>query len=63
MEQISELTRQRILKLDELRQAGIDPYPRKYNVEDYSAELIQKFSEISEFNEGQFPVKMWFCIL
>lgn len=58
MEQISELTRQRILKLDELRKAGIDPYPRKYNVENYSAELIQKFSEISEFNEGQFPVKM-----
>ncbi|MDQ1316600.1 MAG: lysyl-tRNA synthetase, class, partial [Candidatus Poribacteria bacterium] len=58
MEQISELTRQRILKLDELRKAGIDPYPRKYNVEDYSAELIQKFSEVNEFNEGQFPVKM-----
>jgi lysyl-tRNA synthetase class 2 len=58
VEQISELTRQRILKLDELRKAGIDPYPRKYNVEDYSAELIQKFSEVNEFNEGQFPVKM-----
>ena len=58
MEQISELTRQRILKLDELRKAGIDPYPRKYNVEDYSAELIQKFSEVNELNEGQFPVKM-----
>lgn len=58
MEQISELTRQRILKLDELRKAGIDPYPRKYNVEDYSAELVQKFSEVNEFNDGQFPVKM-----
>jgi len=58
VEQISELTRQRILKLGELRKAGIDPYPKKYNVEDYSAILLQKFSEINEFNEGQFPVKM-----
>lgn len=58
MEQISELTRQRISKLEELRKAGVDPYPRKFQIEDYSEELTQKFSDTNEFNEGQFPVKM-----
>lgn len=58
MEQISELTRQRISKLEELRKAGVDPYPRKFQIEDYSEELTRKFSDTNEFNEGQFPVKM-----
>lgn len=54
----SELIHQRILKLEELRNAGIDPYPRKYVVENNAGEIIEKFAEVNEFNEGQFPVKM-----
>lgn len=57
MEQ-NELIRQRILKLDELKKAGIDPYPRKYIVENNAADIIKQFSETTEFAEGQFPVKM-----
>lgn len=58
MEQVSELKRQRLLKLDELRKAGIDPYPYKYEVKDYISEIIKKFSDTNEFNEGQYPVKI-----
>jgi lysyl-tRNA synthetase class 2 len=58
VEQVNELIRQRILKLEELKNAGIDPYPRKYIVENYTTDILEKFSEVNEFNEGQYPVKM-----
>ncbi len=58
MEQINELIKQRILKLDDLRKQNIDPYPRKYDVRDYSSEIIEKFSNKQEFSENEVPVKM-----
>jgi len=54
----NELIRQRILKLEELKKAGIDPYPRKYIVENNAEDIIKQFSETTEFAEGQYLVKM-----
>jgi lysyl-tRNA synthetase class 2 len=58
VEQISELTRQRLLKLDELRKAGIEPYPYKFEVENHISDIIQKLSDTTEFNEGQYSAKI-----
>ncbi|HGJ67283.1 TPA: lysine--tRNA ligase, partial [bacterium] len=57
MEQ-SELIRQRILKLEELRSAGIDPYPRKYIPENTTGDIINRFAEVNEFAEGQYSAKI-----
>ncbi len=57
MEQ-SELIRQRILKLEELRNAGIDPYPRKYFPENTTGDIIKRFAEVNEFAEGQYSAKI-----
>ncbi len=40
MEQSSVLLQQRRLKLDEIRESGIEPYPYKYSVENYAAESL-----------------------
>ncbi len=58
MEQSSVLLQQRRLKLDEIRESGIEPYPYKYSVENYAAEIIQKLADRQDFEEKQFPVKM-----
>jgi len=58
LEQTSDLIQQRILKLEELKKLGVDPYPRRYSVENYASELTGKFSDTQDFGEGQFPVKM-----
>jgi len=58
VEQNSNLMQQQRLKLDEIRNLGIDPYPYKYCVEDYSAEIIEKLGHRQDFEEKQFPVKM-----
>jgi lysyl-tRNA synthetase class 2 len=59
VQQSSDLVQQRKLKLDEIRKLGVDPYPYKYSVEDYSAEIIERFADTDqEFAEKQFPVKM-----
>ena len=58
MEQSSVLLQQRRLKLDEIREAGIEPYPYKYSVENYAAEIIEEFADRQDFEEKQFPVKM-----
>ena len=58
MEQSSDLIQQRKLKLEEIRKSGIDPYPYKHPVEDYSAEIIEKCADKQDFGEKQFPVKM-----
>lgn len=58
MEQNSILMQQRRAKLDEIRELGIEPYPYKYVVKDYSAEIIEKFGDTKDFEEEQFPVQM-----
>lgn len=58
MEEESILIQQRRAKLEELRQLGIEPYPYKYVVDNYADQIVEKFSEIQEFAEKQFNVKM-----
>lgn len=58
MEEESILIQQRKAKVEELRQLGIEPYPYKYVVDNYAAEVIKKFSEVQEIPEKQFTVKM-----
>lgn len=58
MDQNSNLMQQRKQKLEEIRECGIDPYPCRYSVEDYSAEINEKFADKQDFEEKQFPVKM-----
>ena len=58
MERNSNLIQQRRSKLEDIRNLGIDPYPYKYLVKDFSAEIIGKFNDRQEFDENQFPVKM-----
>jgi len=58
VEQISDLIKQRITKLEELRNLGIDPFPRKFEVNEYASGIIEKFSGLSDFSEGQFVVRL-----
>ena len=37
---------ERMRKLKELRELGINPYPNKYDVKDYSSELQEKYSSL-----------------
>ena len=48
MEEINELIEQRIRKLEELRQAGIEPFGSAFYAEDHASELHNKFSEVSK---------------
>ncbi len=47
---------QRRAKLDEIRKLGIEPYPYKYSVKDYAAEIVERFADEQDFAEKQFPV-------
>ncbi len=58
MEQTTNLRQQRIEKLEEIREAGIDPYPYEYPVENYAADIIEKFADKQDFDEQECPVKM-----
>ena len=48
MEEISELIEQRIRKLGELREAGIEPYGGTYAAEDHASELHEKCSALTK---------------
>ncbi|MBD3184405.1 lysine--tRNA ligase [Candidatus Poribacteria bacterium] len=58
MGQSSNLIQQRINKLQEIREVGIDPYPYNFTVDHQSAEAIEKYDDKQEFAEKEFPVKM-----
>jgi len=49
MEETSDLIKIRIDKINEIRnELNIDPYPYRYDVTDYSADIIKNFDELSE---------------
>ncbi len=58
MGQGSNLIQQRRSKAEELRKLGIDPYPYKYTVENYSAEIKKEHDKRQDFAADQFPVKI-----
>jgi lysyl-tRNA synthetase class 2 len=56
MEEINELIEQRIKKLEELRQSGIEPFGGSFYAEDHASELHEKFGSLSKENLETDPV-------
>ena len=48
MEEINELIEQRIKKLEELRQSGVEPFGGSFYAEDHASDLHDKFSAVSK---------------
>jgi len=48
MEEINELIEQRIRKLEELRQSGVEPFGGSFYAEDHASDLHDKFSAVSK---------------
>ncbi len=48
---MKQIIEQRIAKLKEIAKRGINPYPHKYEVTHYSAEIKDKFDELSSSGE------------
>ena len=43
-----QIVRERLRKLKELKEQGIDPYPHRYDVKDYSADLQEKHKSLKK---------------
>ena len=56
MKEINELIEQRLKKLEELRQEGIDPFGGSYYAEDHASELLNKFDSASRETLETSPV-------
>lgn len=48
MEEVSDLIQQRLEKLKEIRDSGIEPYPYKYTADTYVADINGKFANVQE---------------
>jgi lysyl-tRNA synthetase class 2 len=57
-EELSELLKVRREKLKEFREKGIDPYPYHYDVKNSAADLLQRFSQLKEGEEGAEEVSV-----
>jgi lysyl-tRNA synthetase class 2 len=60
MEEINDLIEQRIKKLEELRQSGIEPYNGSFYAENHASELLGKFDSVSKDTLEATPA---FCSL
>jgi lysyl-tRNA synthetase class 2 len=60
MEEINDLIEQRIKKLEELRQTGIEPFGSSFYAEDHASELLNKFDSVAKETFEADPV---FCSL
>lgn len=49
---------ERLRKLEELRSLGVDPYPYRYEVDSYAAELHERFREVQDIPEGKYNVSI-----
>src|SRR4030043_581508 len=56
MEEINDLIEQRIKKLEELRQSGIEPFHGSFYAEDHASELLDKFNSVSKETLEAKPV-------
>ena len=48
MKEINELIEQRLKKLEELRQTGIEPFGGSYDAENHASDLLNKFDAVSK---------------
>lgn len=60
MEEINELIQQRLNKLNELRESGIDPFGRSFKVKDTASAIINNYGEISH---DELEEKNVFCMV
>jgi lysyl-tRNA synthetase class 2 len=60
MEEINDLIEQRIKKLEELRQTGIEPFGGSFYAEDHASELLNKLDSVAKETLEANPV---FCSL
>jgi lysyl-tRNA synthetase class 2 len=58
MEDVSSLRQQRLDKLKELRQRGIDAYPYKYTPDTFAADIHEKYEGVTDIPEGTHQVRM-----
>ena len=58
MEDVSSLRQQRLQKLEQLRQLGIDPYPYKYTPDTFAADIHKKYEDVPDIPEGAHHVRM-----
>ncbi|MDH7498926.1 MAG: lysine--tRNA ligase [candidate division NC10 bacterium] len=59
MEELNELIRERRKKLEELREAGIDPYGHRFPASHLAQEVIRRFQEgQEEHSPGNSPVRL-----
>jgi len=58
VDQNTNLMQQRIAKLEEIRKAGINPYPYTFPVDSHAADILENLADTQDFEEKQFPVKM-----
>jgi len=58
VEEISDLIKQRHEKLLEIRKLNIDPYPYRYTVENYAADINNKFASVQEIPHDVHHVKL-----
>ncbi|MBI5188303.1 MAG: lysine--tRNA ligase [Nitrospirae bacterium] len=56
MEEINELIEQRIKKLEELRQSGIEPFGSSFYAENHASELLNKFDTVKRETLEANPV-------
>lgn len=56
MEEINELIEQRIKKLEELRQSGIEPFGSSFYAENHASELLNKFGAVKRETLEASPV-------
>jgi lysyl-tRNA synthetase class 2 len=56
MKEINELIEQRLKKLEELRQAGIEPFGCSYYAEDHASDLLNKFDAVPKETLEANPV-------
>ena len=56
MKEINELIEQRLKKLEELRQAGIEPFGGSYDAEDHASDLLNKYDAASKETLEKNPV-------
>ncbi len=56
MKEINELVEQRLKKLEELRQAGIEPFGGSYYAEDQALDLLNKFDSVPKESLEASPV-------
>lgn len=53
-----QIISERVRKLKDLREQGIDPYPNKFDVEDYAVDLQEKHSKLKKGSKSKVKAKI-----